>query len=368
MVASTYPHAAPVGTPAGVGTALHRIVEMRTVLPGLIIALLVALAATPLGHFLPVIGAPVFGIVLGIVGGAAIAPGQRLLPGLAFASGPVLRGSIVVLGATLSLTQVLAVGLGSLPVMLGTLAVALIGAWIVGRLLGVRGDTQILIGAGTAICGASAIAALSAVLKPKANHVAYAIGTIFTFNIVAVLTFPAIGHLLGMTPQSFGLWAGTAINDTSSVVAAGYSFNPAAGPYAVMVKLTRTLTIVPIVIAVALLKAHREARLASQENNSQERAGFSWCTLPWAKIVPLFMIGFIAASTLNTIGAIPITCHALLSDVGTFMITTALAGIGLSLDRTQLRAAGHRPLMLGTILWVLVATTSLTLQNLTGTL
>lgn len=336
---------------------------LRSVVPGLLTAVLVAVAAMPLGHAVPVIGAPVFGIVLGIVLGVAIAPGARLRPGLAVAGAPVLQGSIVVLGATLSLTQVVTVGRSSLPVMLGTLTVALVGAWVLGRLLGVRGDTQTLIGVGTAICGASAIAAATAVLKPKGSQVAYAIGTIFTFNVIAVLTFPMIGHLLHLTPGAFGLWAGTAINDTSSVVAAGYSFGGDAGPYALVVKLTRTLTLVPIVAVLALVKARHDARTSGGTDGG---TGVGWRTLPWRRLVPLFLVGFLAAAALNTLGVVPTGWHSALTAVGTFMITTALAGIGLSLDVGELRAAGHRPLLLGGVLWVLVAVSSLGLQALTG--
>lgn len=345
------------------------------VAPGLAIAVLVAVLATVLGRFVPVIGGPVFGIVLGIAAGVAAnrlrrgatAEGGLLHPGVAFAAAPVLQGSIVVLGATLSLGQIVTVGLGSLPVMLGTLAVALGGAWVFGRLLGVRGDTQILIGVGTAICGASAIAAATAALKPKSAHVAYAIGTIFVFNVVAVLAFPALGHLLGMTPRSFGLWAGTAINDTSSVVAAGYSFSPDAGPYAVVIKLTRTLTLIPIVMALALVKARRDARTAGPRESSAA-TGLRLRALPWTKLVPLFLLGFIAAATLNTLGVVPAAAHPGITEAGTFLITTALAGIGLSLDVAQLRSAGPRPLVLGAALWILVTVASLGLQAATGSL
>lgn len=365
MTATHAHHVGPMRDPRPPGLAARSTSRVRAVAPGLVMAVLVAIAATSLGQLLPVIGGPVFGIVLGIVVGIALVPGDRLRPGLAFASAPILQGSIVVLGATLSLGQIVAVGLGSLPVMLGTLAVALGGAWVLGRLLGVRGDTQILIGVGTAICGASAIAAATAVLKPKGTHVAYAIGTIFTFNIVAVLAFPAIGHLLGMTAQSFGLWAGTAINDTSSVVAAGYSFSPDAGPYALVIKLTRTLTLIPIVIALALFKAHRDA--ATTVTGDSRGTGFDWRALPWSRLVPLFLLGFIGASVLNTVGVIPHAANAGLTQTGTFMITTALAGIGLALDLKELRAAGPRPLLMGAILWILVATSGLGLQAITAT-
>lgn len=350
-------------------SAVRRRARALVVVPGLTVAVLVAIAATQLGHTVAVIGAPVFGIALGIVLGAAITPSDRLRPGLAVASSPVLRASIVLLGATLSLTQIVRVGAGSLPVMLGTLAIALAGAFILGRLLNVRGDTQTLIGVGTGICGASAIAAATAVLKPTGTHVAYAIGTIFTFNIVAVLTFPMIGHLLGLGPQAFGLWAGTAINDTSSVVAAGYAFSAAAGPYALVIKLTRTLTLIPIIIVLAILKARRDARgITSPGGRAAGESRLRWRDLPWSKIVPLFLIGFIAASTLDTVGLIRSSWHPALLDAGTFLITVALAGIGLSLRVRDIRATGARPLLLGALLWVLVALSSLGFQFATGTL
>ncbi|MGH3627437.1 MAG: YeiH family protein, partial [Sciscionella sp.] len=258
----------------------------------------------------------------------------------------------------LSLKQVLNVGVASLPVMLGTLAVALLGAWLVGRLLKVNGDIRTLIGVGTGICGASAIAATTAVIGAADAEVAYAIGTIFTFNVAAVLLYPTIGHLLGLSQHAFGLWAGTAINDTSSVVAAAYTYGSAAGAYGVVVKLTRTLMIIPISIALAAVTARRSAR--SSESGRRR--------IPWKRIVPLFIIGFLVASALDTFGVIPASWHPALGWIGVFMITMALSGIGLSTRLSTLRAAGHRPLLLGGILWILVGGASLLLQLATGTL
>ncbi|TVT23021.1 putative sulfate exporter family transporter [Amycolatopsis acidiphila] len=334
--------------------------------PGLAVAVVVAAVATVAGRFVPLVGGPVFGIVLGAIAGAAVPAlrGPRWRAGYAVAARPVLQSSIVVLGTGLSLRQVVVVGRSSLPVMLGTLAVALGGAWLLGRLLGVRGDTRTLIGVGTGICGASAIAATSAVIKPKQAEVAYAVGTIFTFNIAAVLLFPPLGHLLGMSPHSFGLWAGTAINDTSSVVAAAFAYGGDAGSYGIVVKLTRTLMIIPVVLTLALLAARREANLAAAGGGAR----FRLRDMPWRKIVPLFLIGFLAAAALDTLGVIPASWHPALSALGTFLITTALAGIGLSLRLADVRAAGHRPLVLGALLWLAVAASSLGLQALTGTL
>lgn len=329
-------------------------------LPGLLVAVVIASVATLLGHFAPVIGGPVFGIVIGIVAGSTIPMlhgDRRFAPGVQFAGKTVLQLSIVVLGTGLSLSQVVHVGGDSLPVMLGTFAVAIGGAFVLGRLLGINGELSTLIGVGTGICGASAIAATTAVIRPKQSNVAYAIGTIFTFNILAVLLFPPIGHLIGMTGHSFGLWSGTAVNDTSSVVAAAYSFGDGAGPYAIVVKLTRSLLIIPIVIVLAFVTARREAA------NNGERA-----SIPWRKVVPAFLVGFLVAAALNSMGAIPAGWHDGLTFIGTFLITVALAAIGVGMRPAQLRAAGPRPLALGAVLWVCVSLASLGLQAVTGTL
>jgi uncharacterized integral membrane protein (TIGR00698 family) len=317
-----------------------------------------AAAAVPLGRLVPVVGGPVFGIVLGLLVAAAVplVRTETFRPGYDFASTTLLQLSIVVLGTGLSLQQVVRMGGSSLPVMLGTLAVALGGAWLFGRLFGVRGDTQTLIGVGTAICGGSAIAAATAAIGARRSSVAYALATIFTFNVVAVLTFPALGHLLGLSPDAFGLWAGTAINDTSSVVAAGYAYGQQAGDHALVVKLTRSLMLVPIVLALVVLRSRREAR------------GTGVRGMPWRRMIPLFLVGFVAAAGLRTAGLIPTGWQPGLSQLGTFLITAALVAIGLSLRPAELRRAGPRPLLLGAVLWICVALSSLGLQLATGKL
>ncbi|WP_138443907.1 YeiH family protein [Sinomonas susongensis] len=342
-------------------TVLHglTVLPRLAVLPGLTVAVVLAIAATLLGGLAPVVGGPVFGILLGMLVGTVLPGlrGTRWSPGYDFAGRQVLQSSIVVLGTGLSLQQVVQVGAGSLPVMLGTLTVALGGAAVLGRWLRVDPDTRTLIGVGTGICGASAIAATTAVIKPKEADVAYAIGTIFTFNIAAVLLFPSVGHLLGLSGHSFGLWSGTAINDTSSVVAAAFSYGSGAGPYALVVKLTRSLMIIPISVGLAILRARR-----------RRAAGEATGNVPWTQLVPAFLIGFVLAAALDTLGAIPASWHAALSALGTFLITVALAGIGLSLRLSQMRTAGPRPLLLGGMLWAAVGLASLGLQALTGTL
>ncbi|MEV5964544.1 putative sulfate exporter family transporter [Kribbella sp. NPDC051952] len=357
---------APVSHPSShrrLGSVVRR-------LPGLGVVLVLTAIAVPLGRLVPVVGGPVFAIVLGVVAGLLISAlrADGLRPGYEFASKNLLQLSIVVLGTGLSLQQVAHVGASSLPVMLGTLAIALGGAWLFGRILGVRGDTQTLIGVGTAICGASAIAAATAAIGAKRSSVAYALATIFTFNVVAVLAFPPLGHLLGLSPEAFGLWAGTAINDTSSVVAAGYAYSQSAGDQAIVVKLTRSLTLIPIVLTLVALKIRRENRAARALDAASE-GSYEGATasirgpLPWRKLVPLFLIGFIAAAGLRSAGVVPESWLPTLTFIGSTLITAALAAIGLSLRPKELREAGPRPLLLGAILWALVAVGSLGIQS-----
>jgi uncharacterized integral membrane protein (TIGR00698 family) len=315
--------------------------------PGALLCLAVAGVAMLLGWLLPIVGAPVFAIVLGLAI-ASIRPVPAIFEaGVAFTSKSLLQWSIVLLGANLSLAQIARGGLASLPVMLGTLAIVLVVAFVVGRLLGIDRDLRRLLGIGTAICGGSAIAALSSVIEVDRSDVAYALGTIFAFNVVAVLTFPALGHALGLSQAAFGLWAGTAINDTSSVVAAAFAYGPAAGSAAVVVKLTRTLLIVPIVGFYAW------RRIASHEGGKVD----------WARVFPWFILWFLAAAAIESAGWIPAPWQAPIQHLALFSIVVALAGVGLSSDLRRIRAAGLRPLTLGAILWVTIAASSLAIAR-----
>lgn len=331
-------------------------------LPGVLITAVVAVPATLLGELLPVVGGPIFGLLLGGVSAILVRRSRfadRLRLGFSFTSKQVLKLSIVVLGTGLSLTQVMRVGGDSLPVMLGTLAVALLAAWGIGRLLRIDTSARTLIGVGTGVCGASAIAAVTSVIAVSELQIAYAMGTIFAFNIVAVLVFPALGHLFDLSQSAFGVWSGTAINDTSSVVAAAYSYGAEAGDHSVVVKLTRSLMIIPICLALVLWRRRREARTATGHDGTRTQ---------WWRVVPLFILGFLAASAARSAGLIPESWLPPLAQSGTFMITMALTAIGFSLPPAALRQAGPRPLLLGGAVWIAVAASSLGLQAITGQL
>jgi len=319
---------------------------------GVLVAGAAALVATLLARFVPLVGAPVLAIVLGILLRLLVPLPRSLYPGFAFSGKQVLQSAIVVSGFGLSLAVVVRTGWDTLPVTVGTVAVALVLAPIAGRLLKLDAVIEHLVGVGTAICGASAIAAVASVIEPLEADVSLAIATIFFYNVVAVLTFPALGGLMHMSQSQFGVWAGTAINDTSSVVAAGYAFGPEAGEHATIVKLARATFILPIVAIVAIVHARTQ------------RAG--GIHVPWRKVVPWFILWFVVAACVNTTGIIPAGWHAGITQTSTFLISIALAAIGIQTEVARLARSGARPLALGFVLWIAVAAVSLLLQRATG--
>ncbi|WP_445144433.1 YeiH family protein [Dyella sp. Tek66A03] len=324
-------------------------------LPGLLLSVAIALVALGLGKAVPLIGGPVFGIVLGIAVRNLVAPGGSYTAGIQFAGKQVLQWSIIALGFGLSLNQVAKTGLESLSVTLVTMTVAFLTAWLLGRLLKVDDKLKILIGVGTAICGGSAIAAVTPIIKPDDHDTAFAISTIFLFNLVAVLLFPLLGHLLHLSDLGFGLWAGTAINDTSSVVAAGYSFSKQAGDYATIVKLTRATLIIPVCLVLAFAMAWK-----------QKQQGASDFSL--ARIFPWFILWFLVASAVRTAGLIPAAIQPALHMAAEFLIIVALTAIGLSANLRRMASTGARPILLGLGVWAAVSVSSLLVQLVIGQL
>ena len=297
-----------------------------------------------LGMYFPIIGGPIFGILIGLVLAFVKRP-ERLDAGIKFTSRTMLQLSIILLGFGMNLYNVLKVGADSLIIMVFTLSTAFLVAYFAGRALKLRGNVPVLIGVGTAICGGSAIAATAPIIKASDKEVAFSISTIFLFNIIAVFVFPALGHIMGMNDLDFGMWAGTAINDTSSVVAAGYSYSHTAGDYATIVKLTRTLMIIPITLALAFW--------ISRKNKSE---GLNY---NFKSVFPWFILGFVAASIIVTSGIIPAEWASALSKLGKIMIIMAMVAIGLNTKITDLVKNGGRPIALGMLCWIALATVAL---------
>jgi uncharacterized integral membrane protein (TIGR00698 family) len=240
------------------------------------------------------------------------------------------------------------------------MTMAFLSAWALGRWLGVHDKLKILIGVGTAICGGSAIAAVTPIIRPDDHDTAFAISTIFLFNVIAVLLFPLLGHLLHLSDLGFGLWAGTAINDTSSVVAAGYSYSHAAGDYATIVKLTRATLIIPVCLVLAFVVAAREKRRHAQAGSVGH---FSL-----ASIFPWFILWFLVASAVRTAGLIPVAIQPSIHLLAEFLIIVALTAIGLSANLRKMAASGARPILLGLGVWIAVAVSSLLVQWVIGQL
>ena len=325
----------------------------REDLKGILYTLIFAIAAYVLGGYFPIVGGPVFGILIGMLFARRRRP-KSVESGIRFTGKKILQYAIILLGFEMNLFHVVEVGEQSLYVMIFTLLAAFGAAFLMGKILGLDRDMTALVGAGTAICGGSAIAAVAPVIGAKDRDVVISIATIFFFNVLAVFIFPFLGHTMGMSDAGFGMWAGTAVNDTSSVVAAGYAYSHEAGAYATIVKLTRTLMIVPVCLFFALLMMRSAA---------QSGTGFSL-----KRIFPMFVLYFVLACIVNTTGILPAEVSHGLGMLGKFSIVLAMSAIGLNTDLPSLLKHGTRPLLLGMVCWIAVAGTSLIVQHALGLL
>jgi uncharacterized integral membrane protein (TIGR00698 family) len=326
----------------------------------LLLCIAIAAVAVTCGSFAPLVGAPLFAIAIGVLMANTIpAVVQQKSLRISETSKLCLKGGIILLGASLNLGDIVHTGLGSLPLLGVTMASGLICALVLGKALGIDWRMRCLIGIGTTICGGSAIAALSPVIRAKAEEIAYAITVVFFFNMVAVFTFPALGHLMGLSDNGFGIWDGTAVNDTSAVVAAGFAFSQAAGTTATIVKLTRTTLIIPLVLAFGLALPFFGLDEGAGRTQSLAKRVYA--------AVPGFIILFVLAAAANTLGLIG--PHA--GDVqllGRLVMVVALAAVGLQGHWRAFVGAGSRPLVLGLATWFVVAVSSLAVQTWTQAL
>ncbi len=325
------------------------------IVPGVLACALVAGIASLLGALVPVVGPSVFALTLGILLRLVVGLPAALKPGVDYSSKKILRYSIVVLGGGLTLGVVLGTGRSSLVAIAVTMAAALVATVAAARLLGVKRNLASLIGVGTAICGGSAIAAVAPIIDADDDETAYAVSTIFLFNLAAVFVFPALGSALGLSQRGFGLFAGTAINDTSSVVAAGYLYGDEAGDYATVVKLTRTVMIVPVALAFTAFVSWGARASGGKKGFTGALAVFPW-----------FVLGFLAMSALNSAGVFPPAWIPCIKAAGKFLIALALAGIGFKTDLRAIAASGPKPLVLGFAVWAAVTLASLAYQSLAG--
>lgn len=314
---------------------------------GIILTIILAGASMLLNMMLPfdLIGASVFALFIGMILNPFVSRYTFFNKGIGFVSKKVLRIAIILFGLRLTVGQVLEVGKYSLFVMIFTLITAFGGGFLFGKLFRMNWKLSGLISTGTGICGGSAIAAVAPVIDAEDRDVAYAISVTFIFDVLMVVLFPLIGRAIGMSDLGFGLWTGTAVNDTSSVVAAGYAYSDVAGAYSVIVKLTRTLMIVPVVIIFSIIG--RRGKKISIKN-----------------IFPFFILIFLGMVVLNNTGIIPESVTAFVVTISKFLMVMALGAIGLKTNFREMLKSGIKPLLHGFILSAIVAVVSLTVQLL----
>ena len=331
-------------------------------IPGVAMALVIAAAAKFLESLLPIhiIGAAVIAMFIGMGINALWQPTRTFKPGLTFTSKKLLKFAIILLGASLSIGVILNVGKMSLMVMIFTLATCFGGGYFIGKALGLNWKLSNLISAGTGICGGSAIAAIAPTIDANDSDIAYAMSATFLFDMAMIVLFPIMGRAMGLTDMAYGLWAGTAVNDTSSVVAASFAFSEAAGDFATMVKLTRTLSIIPTVLIFAFINVRLKRKEALAAGNSADiKANVSV-----KKLFPWFILGFLAMSALKSVGLIPDSVSAILKDVSKFLMVAALAAIGLNTSYKEMSKSGIAPMLHGFIISALVVVVAIGVEYL----
>ena len=339
--------------------------KILKLLPGILISVAIALLACWLESLLPIhlIGSAVIAMFIGMFLNRYLSKTTVFASGLKFTSKKLLKFAIILLGLSLNITTILTVGKMSLTVMVFTLLTCFGGGYFIGKALGLNWKLSNLISAGTGICGGSAIAAISSTIEADDNDVAYAMSATFLFDMAMIVLFPIMGRAMGMTDEAFGIWAGTAVNDTSSVVATGYAFSEGAGDFATMVKLTRTLAIIPTVVTFAFIQLHikRKEALANQQSSSDLKANFSI-----AKIFPWFILGFLSMSIVASVFPIPAAVVSATKKLSKFLMVCALAAIGLNTSFASMKKAGIRPMIHGFIISALVVIVALAVEIAMG--
>ncbi len=330
-------------------------VSLLKIMPGFLLAAVVAVLARLSAHLLPVhfISASVLALFAGMIMNVLLRPGKVILPGLTFTSKKILKFAIILLGASLSIHHVLLVGRLALIILFFTLITCFGGGYLLGKLFNINWKLSGLIATGTGICGGSAIAAVAPVIEADNKDIAYAISVTFLFDIAMIILFPIMGFRLGLNDMAYGLWTGTAINDTSSVVAAGYALTESSGDYATMVKLTRTLLIIPVVLAFSFIHIRKNLQALRTTSQSVLKRAHIGSLFPW------FIAGFICLAILNSTGAVPLALSAAIKEASRFFMVCALAAIGLNTNLKEMRQSGISPLMHAVILSSLVVIVSI---------
>lgn len=338
---------------------------------GVALTLVISVPAWLLGRRFEVIGGPVFAILIGMVMGHVLRKrsgvAEAAAPGIKYTSKKILQYAVILLGFGLNLGQIAKVGVSSLPIIVSTITTSLVISFVLCRVMNIPRKISTLVGVGSSICGGSAIAATAPVIDADDEEIAQAISVIFLFNIIAALVFPTLGGVLGMSNEGFGLFAGTAVNDTSSVTAAAAAWDgmhPGSNAldHATIVKLTRTLAIIPITLFLAFWQVRQAKRATEMGNGDGAAAG----TFDIKKIFPFFILFFVLASVITTVFALPVTVTAPIKTLSKFFIVMAMAAIGFNTDVVKLVKTGGKPIFMGLCCWIGITLVSVGMQHLLG--
>lgn len=325
----------------------------QTNLKGILLCMVIAVPSWLLGKYIPIVGGPVFGILMGMIITLFFKSKNDFQTGINFTSKKILQYAVILLGFGLNLSVILSIGKQSLPIVISTISTSLIIAFFLHKALNIPSKISTLIGVGSSICGGSAIAATAPVIGADDEEVAQSISVIFLFNVIAALIFPTLGSILGMSTEGFGLFAGTAINDTSSVTAAaaawdGIHSNSNALEIATIVKLTRTLAIIPITLVLAFVRTRKEKAL-----NTKVRM---------KKIFPFFILYFLLASVITTIFNLSPEITSPIKELSKFFIIMAMSAIGLNTNIVKLIKSGGKPIFMGICCWFGITLVSILMQ------
>lgn len=330
---------------------------------GLLLCLVIAVPSWFLGKMFPVIGGAVIAIVAGMVVTVFWKDKNSFAPGITFTSKKILQWAVVLLGFGMDLGVVFQTGKQSLPIIVCTITTSLVLSFVLHKAMDIPSKISTLVGVGSSICGGSAIAATAPVIDADDEEVAQAISVIFFFNVLAAILFPIFGQMIGFdttSGEAFGVFAGTAVNDTSSVTAAASTWDSMWGlgsqtlDKAVTVKLTRTLAIIPITLVLAFLRTRK-----ASENGENK--------VSMKQIFPFFILYFIAASVITTVAVqsgISTNAFAPVKELSKFFIVLAMAAIGLNTDIVKLVKTGGKPLVMGACCWAGITAVSLLMQHL----
>ncbi|MEQ1702149.1 MAG: putative sulfate exporter family transporter [Ilumatobacteraceae bacterium] len=321
--------------------------------PGLAVAVLVALVGYFVHRRVDVISPHVIAVGIGIIGATFGTVERVFVPGLKFAAKKVLRAGIVLLGFRLSLSELGALGPRAVAAVIVVVAATFFGTrWLAAR-LGLSPSLGLLMATGYSICGASAIAAVEPFAEASEEEVAYSIALVTLCGTLAIVVLPGLGSLLGLTDSQYGAWVGASVHDVGQVVAAASTHGEVSLKLATLVKLTRVALLAPLLAGVALAARRRVGATALQGAKRPP-------------ILPLFIVLFLAAVAVRSADVLSAGVLGHIKDAETILLSMGLVGLGSNVNLRKLRAVGGRPLALGLGSWALVALVSLAAVRLSG--